>query len=415
MAKRPHPEETKPLQEPKKISTVRNTSAIFDITCASPATLQGNTDLAFYDTMIAALTNWGPLGCKESFKHTAKFLRSWGVILNENGSDLCSIMNGTVKHNMRIKSEQHPESVSPKGFLLLYCLAEHFNCTVFLFSTRKKPTIIKPMQGDRATRNFAALLCHQDSFMQKTTWFSLKRQDGFIRNSSALKAPSSLANANNDIVATKFVKDSKKARHETIYSNEKSDQQVMKHLQEEVFSVYRKRWCEFLQKKQSSKSVDDFRKTLSTKSLPNKVVSKVQVQMEQQLGNIQPGWVQAVIQRLRTAKTMPTAAQYVALFIKDLKKELETAQNVEQAPVEQLQLEQVKLEQVLVVEQALVEQVQLGQVQLGQVQLGQVQLGQVQLGQVLVVEQVLGLKMERVVLELVALEVTKSSEVCLVL
>ncbi|KAF1799956.1 hypothetical protein FB192DRAFT_1142283 [Mucor lusitanicus] len=309
--------------------SMEDTSAIFDITCASPATLQGNTDLAFYDTMIAALTNWGPLGCKESFKHTAKFLRSWGVILNENGSDLCSIMNGTVKHNMRIKSEQHPESVSPKGFLLLYCLAEHFNCTVFLFSTRKKPTIIKPMQGDRATRNFAALLCHQDSFMQKTTWFSLKRQDGFIRNSSALKAPSSLANANNDIVATKFVKDSKKARHETIYSNEKSDQQVMKHLQEEVFSVYRKRWCEFLQKKQSSKSVDDFRKTLSTKSLPNKVVSKVQVQMEQQLGNIQPGWVQAVIQRLRTAKTMPTAAQYVALFIKDLKKELETAQNGE--------------------------------------------------------------------------------------
>ncbi|KAK4516941.1 uncharacterized protein ATC70_000269 [Mucor velutinosus] len=141
--------------ESKKLSTVRS------IACTSPTKLEASTDLAFYDTMISANTNWSVCGFKESLQYTIKFLWKSGICVNENGSDLCSIMNDVLEHDVRIGTKQHSHQVSPKGLLLLYCFAECFNCTVFLFSTRKKPTIIKPVERDGATRKFAALLSHQ--------------------------------------------------------------------------------------------------------------------------------------------------------------------------------------------------------------------------------------------------------------
>ncbi|KAK4510647.1 uncharacterized protein ATC70_005079 [Mucor velutinosus] len=102
----------------------------------------------------------------------------------------------------------------------------------------------------------------------------------------------------------------------------------MELLKIQVYQAYQHKWEEFLKNPGSSNTVEDFKKSLSTKSLPNKMVSNVHVVMEKELGDIQPGWTHNVIARLRQAKQLSTT-KYIKSFCEELKKKLETAQAAE--------------------------------------------------------------------------------------
>ncbi|KAK4518648.1 uncharacterized protein ATC70_008869 [Mucor velutinosus] len=116
----------------------------------------------------------------------------------------------------------------------------------------------------------------------------------FAPKASTLKAFSALAvkssNVSNEIVALKFVEGSKKARRKKILSSDELDDRVVELLKIQVYEAYQYKWKEFFGKPGPPNTVDDFKKTLSTKSLPNKAVSNVQIVIEKELGDIQPRW-----------------------------------------------------------------------------------------------------------------------------
>ncbi|KAK4513356.1 40S ribosomal protein S27 [Mucor velutinosus] len=68
--------------------------------------LEASTDLAFYDTMISANTNWSVCGFKESLQYTIKFLRKSGI---------CKIRSIVISSNAGESSAGGPSAAEPKA------------------------------------------------------------------------------------------------------------------------------------------------------------------------------------------------------------------------------------------------------------------------------------------------------------
>ncbi|CEP19089.1 hypothetical protein [Parasitella parasitica] len=92
-------------------------------------------------------------------------------------NNVSDIMNGKSPHSFEIKANE--ASVTPKGYLLLYCLCQALKIQVYVFSSRKHPIVIRP--GSGPFEHSMALLVHRTGIFTKC-WFFLCTRDPINAN-----------------------------------------------------------------------------------------------------------------------------------------------------------------------------------------------------------------------------------------
>ncbi|KAL9538654.1 hypothetical protein PS6_011495 [Mucor atramentarius] len=194
--------------------------------------------------------------------------------LHVSTSTVSDILNRISPHDVSIVFNQ--VHIKPRGYLLLYCLCQLLHIKVLVFSTRKHPIVITPASGN--TEHVMALLVHNDSYMQTTTWYSLKHNAKLVAGSLTIALPEVL------IVATKQRQDEQPSSSSSTSQRIGAtyDPLIQSTLCLSCFSIFRQKWSDFISSN-SLGTAAEFKQTINVKSFPNGVVAACQTLVETQM------------------------------------------------------------------------------------------------------------------------------------
>ena len=292
------------------------------------------------DVFYEAYQNCQP-SFHESYDRFAQHLKQFGIKVDKplrntmmidsgalSDAYIVRLLNSCDNQKISMYSKSEPDKfIHVKGKLFLYGFCKIVRCKVFLFSTRSKPIFINPSRGN--LNPVLYLLEHTDSYLQKTTYFSLSAGKGKHPRKSIFRV------SNEDqLVATKRGRMEKKPRSDYTKIGRTLHEEIISCVTDTVNSFYQKSWKRFKAKEeQKSKSFNDlveaFKKSIPKKSFPDGVVNEVKAKIEVDITNktIQAEipksstWLHNKVSRLKKENKIPAIQVFIENFIKTIGEE----------------------------------------------------------------------------------------------
>lgn len=182
---------------------------------------------------------------------------------------ICGILNDTTENTFYLKAEDiSSTSLEPRNELLLYIIAQHFKFNIFIFSTRKKPVFIQPLdiQQFLSEKTMAfGFLSHTDSVLSETTWFGLDVRDNMDieQQQEEQDDPFNSSNFHAEMKMAGVISVTKKKR---FYFDDNNV--ILNQLEESVLKHIKKSWLDYRKHNSTSKRprpVEDANKVFTDK------------------------------------------------------------------------------------------------------------------------------------------------------